>query len=240
LDSSDMREGPPDFEHSYSTAGARRALAYEQRAVMELLGPLRPGVLLDVGTGMGRLINFPPPPEVVGTDPSERDLRSAQSRYAGDGSKHFVQAAVDSLPFRDDAFDAVISIRTIKSADDPESAVSEMADVTRPGGRLVLDVSNKFSAAAVLRRVQSWLRIRTPSGAYFSRADALRMVSSVGLTPFMTKPLFKVDPLLWRLARSERLVGVVERVERLLDGRTGAWFTSRYVAIACEKPFSGA
>jgi ubiquinone/menaquinone biosynthesis C-methylase UbiE len=241
--SSDAEAFPPealDFESRYPSEGVRRALAYEQRAVMQILGTLRPGVLLDVGTGSGRLINFPPPPEVVGLDSSELELRWARERYWGDGSKHFVLGVADSLPFRDDTFDLVLGIRIIKFLEDPEAAVSEMADVLKPGGRLVIDISNKFSPAAFFRRMGSWTKISTPCRAYFSHGDGLKMVNSLGLTPFMSRPLFKVDPSVWRLARSDRSVKLVESLERLLDKKTGVWFMSRYVLIACEKPFSSA
>jgi ubiquinone/menaquinone biosynthesis C-methylase UbiE len=177
LDTDAHAEDALDFESRYSTAGARGALAYEQRTVMEALGPLRPGVLLDVGTGAGRLVNFPPPPEVVGIDFSEDDLEWAIERYSGDPTKHFVLGIVSSLPFRDDAFDEVLSIRVIKFLEDPEAAVSEMVDVLKPGGRLVLDISNKFSPSAFIRRLESWMRIHSPSRAYFTHGDGLKMMA---------------------------------------------------------------
>jgi ubiquinone/menaquinone biosynthesis C-methylase UbiE len=238
LDTDARSADPLDFESRYPTAGARRALAYEQKVVIEALGPLRPGVLLDVGTGPGRLINFPPPPEVVGIDFSEDDLGWATERYSGDASKHFVLGIASSLPFRDDAFDEVLSIRVIKFLEDPEAAISEMAEVLKPGGRLVVDISNKFSPSAFIRRLGSWMRIRPPSRAYFTHGDGLKMMVSVGLTPFTSRPLFKVDPSIWTALHNERLVRLVESVEGLLDKRTGTWFLSRYVVIACEKPFT--
>jgi SAM-dependent methyltransferase len=240
LDAEGFAQEGIDFESKYGSAGARRALAYEQRAILELLGALRPGLLLDVGTGFGWLINFPPPPEVVGLDPSEADLTLAKQRYLGDGSKHFVLGAAENLPFRDDSFDSVTGIRVIEFLEDPEAAVAEMTDVLKPGGRLVIDISNKFSPAAILRRLGSWSRINSPSRAFFTHHDGIKMMVSVGLTPFKSRPIFKVDPSVWRALRSERLVGFIEGAERFLDRRTGAWFLSRYVAIACEKPFSSA
>jgi ubiquinone/menaquinone biosynthesis C-methylase UbiE len=238
LDTDARAQDALDFESRCPTAGARGALSYEQRTVMEALGPLRPGVLLDVGTGIGRLVNFPPPPEVVGIDFSGDDLEWAVERYSGDPSKHFVLGIASSLPFRDDAFDEVLSMRVIKLLEDPEAAVSEMADVLKPGGRLVVDISNKFSPSAFIRRLGSWMRLHSPSRAYFTHGDGLKMMVSVGLTPFTSRPLFKVDPSLWTALRNERLVRLVESVEGLLDRRTGVWFLSRYVVIASEKPFS--
>ncbi len=227
-----------DFESRYGLPGARRAVSYEQRVVMGLLGDLRPGVLLDVGTGAGRLVNFPPPPEVIGVDPSPKELAWAKQRYLGDSSKHFVLASPDDLPFRDEAFDFVTCIRVIKYLQDPESAVAEMADALKPGGRLVVDISNKFAPAAILRRIASWSRLHAPCRAYFSHGDGLRMMASVGLIPFSSRPLFKIDPVVWKALGSDWLAGKVEKLERFLDGRTGVWFLSRYVAIACEKPFT--
>jgi ubiquinone/menaquinone biosynthesis C-methylase UbiE len=170
-------------------------------------------------------------------DHSEDDLEWAIERYSGDSSKHFVLGIPSSLPFRDDSFDDVLSIRVIKSLEDPEAAVSEMADVLKPGGRLVVDISNKFSPSAFLRRMGSWMRMYSPSRAYFTHGDGLKMMVSVGLTPFTSRPLFKVDPTLWTAMHNRRWARLVESVEGLLDRRTGVWFMSRYVVIACEKPF---
>jgi ubiquinone/menaquinone biosynthesis C-methylase UbiE len=235
----DVRTRDPfDFEARYNTAGALGALAYEQRMILEVLGSLRPGILLNVGTGFGKLINFPPPPEIVGMDSSESDLASAVQRYSGDASKHFVVGDASSLPFRDDAFDQVLSIKVIKFLEDPEAAVSEMADVLKPGGRLIVDVSNKYSPAAILRRLGSWLRVRPPTRAYFAFGDGVKMMASVGLTPFSHRAMFKVDPVFWRPLRNKGLVNFVEQLEGVLDRSTGPWFLSRYVLIACEKPYA--
>lgn len=49
LDSDARTPDPFDFEACYGTAKALSALAYEQRMVLEVLGSLRPGIVLNVG-----------------------------------------------------------------------------------------------------------------------------------------------------------------------------------------------
>lgn len=55
-------------------------------------------------------------------------------------AKRLVCAAVEDLPFDDDAFDVVTCLDVIEHIEDDERALAEVARVTRPGGLLVLTV----------------------------------------------------------------------------------------------------
>jgi SAM-dependent methyltransferase len=50
----------------------------------------------------------------------------------------FLQASAEALAFEDATFDGVISTYGVIFAEDPSTAISEMARVLRPGGRLAL------------------------------------------------------------------------------------------------------
>ena len=81
---------------------------------------------------------------VVGAEPSERMM--AWTRMKSDESQRPVPAWVrawgDALPFADDSFDAAFCKGALDHFDQPDTAIAEMARVTRPGGRVVLTIAN--------------------------------------------------------------------------------------------------
>lgn len=92
------------------------------------------GAALDVGTGTGRNLRlFPADTRVVGLDPEHAALLRARRR-----APHvpLVQARVEALPFRDQAFDTVISGLVFCSVPDPARGLAEARRVLRPGGAL--------------------------------------------------------------------------------------------------------
>lgn len=92
------------------------------------------GVVLEVGVGTGRTLALhSPAAQVVGLDPDGVVLRTARQRAPG---VPLVQARAEALPFREDAFDVVVSSLVFCSVDDPEAGLLEVARVLRPGGSL--------------------------------------------------------------------------------------------------------
>jgi len=49
-----------------------------------------------------------------------------------------VQGDIESLPFADGTFDAVVNIQVLEHLKEPRACVAEMARVLKPGGRLIL------------------------------------------------------------------------------------------------------
>jgi 2-polyprenyl-3-methyl-5-hydroxy-6-metoxy-1,4-benzoquinol methylase len=72
----------------------------------------------------------------------------------------WVTADVQDLAFPDGAFDTVVSCETIEHVHDPARAVSELARVLRPGGRLFLTTPNYLGPLG-LYRLYLWLCGRT-------------------------------------------------------------------------------
>jgi SAM-dependent methyltransferase len=97
--------------------------------------------ILDLATGTGwtsRLVARCGA-KVVGVDLGEDLIRAApeRARAAGLDIEYRVGDA-ESLPFGDGEFDAVVSTCGIMFASRPEAAASELARVTRKGGRIAL------------------------------------------------------------------------------------------------------
>jgi SAM-dependent methyltransferase len=107
--------------------------------VRRLLGPFTGSeVALDAGCGTGALAFALAPfvVEVVGVDTNVEYLDAG--REAAPGNVRFAEGDVMSLPFDYAAFDIVCCHRVLHHVRRPELAVSELARVTRPGGKLFI------------------------------------------------------------------------------------------------------
>lgn len=107
-------------------------------------GGVQPGMhVLDVGTGTGipALVVADvvgPEGKVVASDPSAAMIAAVASNaaLAGTTNVECVRAVVEALPFPDGTFDVVVSQAGIMFASDLPRALSEIARVTRRGGRV--------------------------------------------------------------------------------------------------------
>lgn len=94
------------------------------------------GRTLDLGTGTGRdLPLFPPGVRAIAVDPHRHNLSHARRRAP---AVPLVLARAEALPFRDGAFDTVISGLVLCSVSDPAAALAEVRRVLRRGGALRL------------------------------------------------------------------------------------------------------
>lgn len=94
------------------------------------------GRTLELGAGTGRnLPLYTPGVRAVGIDPHMANLRRARRRAPG---APLVLARGEALPFRDGAFDTVVSALVLCSVDDPAATLAEARRVLRPGGSLRL------------------------------------------------------------------------------------------------------
>jgi ubiquinone/menaquinone biosynthesis C-methylase UbiE len=90
------------------------------------------GRVLDLGCGTGR--NLPLLPRgAIGIDPAGDPLRRARRRAS---AARLVQARAEALPFRDGAFDTVVSGLVFCSVDDPPRALIEVRRVLGAAGAL--------------------------------------------------------------------------------------------------------
>ncbi|WP_231916131.1 class I SAM-dependent methyltransferase [Microbacterium karelineae] len=90
--------------------------------------------------------------QVVAADFSPGMLAEGRRRYGDVRGLSFVEADATALPFDDGEFDAVTMSYGLRNVNDPKKALAELARVTRPGGRIVI---NEFSTPpnALFRRL---------------------------------------------------------------------------------------
>jgi ubiquinone/menaquinone biosynthesis C-methylase UbiE len=157
------------------------------------------GEVLEVAVGTGRNLPFyPDGTRLTGVDWSPAMLAIARRRAADLGLEvDLRQGDAQALDFPDASFDTVLCALGLCAIPDDRRAVTEMARVLRPGGRLLL-VDHVAASASALRAVQ-WLyeRITIPlAGEHFRR-----------------RPLAYVRELGFDVEEAERFrFGIVERV----------------------------
>jgi SAM-dependent methyltransferase len=118
--------------------------AEERRIVLEML-ELSPGdAVLDVGCGTGNytrhLAVAADAGLVVGLDASKAMISTA-ARRGGGANLAYLRGDACVLPFRDGEFDAVCSVGVIHMLGEPMKALTEMARVLAPGGRVAVVAS---------------------------------------------------------------------------------------------------
>jgi MPBQ/MSBQ methyltransferase len=154
----------PWYEHLYAVL---HDLVQTELAPPEGSGALR---ALDAGCGTGfqTAILGARGYRTSGVDLSGAMLDIARRRYP---TTDFVRGDLEALPWRDAAFDVVVSCgSTLSFVACPARAVSEIGRVLRPGGRAVLEVEHRWNLDLVWRLVSSL--IGDPLGYEATTAEA--------------------------------------------------------------------
>jgi ubiquinone/menaquinone biosynthesis C-methylase UbiE len=151
-------------------------------------------LVLDIGGGMGRMsIPLSQRHFVTLTDLSRQMLELARPW----ASERLVlrQANAGSLPFVDASFDFVLCIDVLPHLLDPLEALAEAKRVMRPGGTLLVDVTNSNPMWTLAyprylgRRPDRWLKVWAAGGVlpewrhrvrHHRRADLVRMIAAAG------------------------------------------------------------
>ena len=113
-----------------------------EAAVHEALGPGPFTLLVDLGTGTGRMLElFAPRAErALGIDRSSEMLRLARAKLSEQGlaNAELRQADLYALPLQDGGADLAILHHVLHFAQQPGAAIGEAARVLAPGGRLLI------------------------------------------------------------------------------------------------------
>jgi ubiquinone/menaquinone biosynthesis C-methylase UbiE len=121
----------------------------ETKWTLELLDIDKEEEILELGCGAGYamslLLQSPFVSKVTGLDISETVLKSAQFRNKSEFNKGraiLVQGDVSSLPFESERYTRIFSIQSLYFWEKIDETISEIHRVLRPGGRLIITLSN--------------------------------------------------------------------------------------------------
>jgi ArsR family transcriptional regulator len=134
------------FEANAGQWDAIRSLHIAEEAVeaamARTLGPGRFDLLVDIGTGTGRMLELfgPQSRQAVGVDRSSEMLRLARAKLTERGLDHaeLRQADLYALPLDRGVADAAVLHHVLHFAQHPGAAIAEAARVLVPGGRLLI------------------------------------------------------------------------------------------------------
>ena len=218
--------GQKDLEQSYSTGG---------RLVREILrdGPVSGRRVLEVGAGSGRdtlgLVRDGAVGVVLDYSPASLALVRRQADAQG-LTVHVVRADALAMPFRSGAFDVVFHQGLLEHFRDPRPLLGENVRVTRPGGRMVVDVPQTFHLYTVMKHglmmldlwFAGWETQFTPGGLE-------RLLRDSGLRVRRTYGDWMVPGLAYRVLRETFKRGF--RIVLPLEPRGPRWWEDAWVAL---------
>lgn len=140
------------YDHWFGSSWGSYAFTTERQVVLHAAGSLTGKRVADIGCGTGRFTTHleRDAGHVIGLDPDPSMLAIASRRtqaplVLGDGHR---------LPFADHRFDLAIAVTVCEFATDPAAVVTELARITRPGGRVVVGALNRDSPWGIVNRHQ--------------------------------------------------------------------------------------
>ena len=137
----------PHYSDDAFVGAGMAAVSNGELATLDKLA-LGGAAVLDVGVGTGRIAQalIERGATVVGMDQAPGMLAATAGTLGGRLS--LVQARLgDPLPFADATFDAITCFRVIKYVPNTEAVLAEFARCLRPGGRMLVEFSNRQSLA---------------------------------------------------------------------------------------------
>jgi ubiquinone/menaquinone biosynthesis C-methylase UbiE len=158
--------------------------------------PLARGRILDLPCGTGRVSQLLAERSfrVVGADISPNMIRTRQEKI--EDRVDLVVCDAEKLPFKDGAFDCVVSLRLMGHIP-PEiraKILEEMRRVTGDG--IIVFYYNPHSLMGIFREVRNRLRGKREQWNPITPSGLKRELEAVGLN------LVKVKPLLWKLSET--------------------------------------
>lgn len=142
--------------------------------------------VLDLPIGTGRLVPLLLERKLtfVGGDLSPEMMQRAVEKMAHEpagGALPFTRCDAEALPFKDEAFDATVTLRFLFHLP-RDLRVEILAELRRVSRRwVILDCRNKWNPGFVLRKAKRSLGLGTPDRLFWSKADIQAELSESGI-----------------------------------------------------------
>jgi len=173
-------EWPEKYDAWFTTPIGLLVKKYESELLLPLLRPKSDEFILDAGCGTGiftlDVLSFGT--HVIGVDLSLPMLSRAEQKTRG---YHFqtVLADISFLPFKENAFDKVVSVTAFEFIEDAKRAMEELFRATKKGGSIVVATLNSLSPWAERRKAEAKKEHSLFKKAIFRSPDELLALAPV-------------------------------------------------------------
>jgi len=205
--------------------------------VMNYLKPSSGMRILDAGIGTGRIAYAVKDKgaEVIGFDLEVKQVTKTTSDFKsiGDDSFEAVAADIQFIPFADASFDAVLCFRVLKYVPDYHLALTELHRVLKPGGRLVLEISNLYSWEVLLDAVRRLRGLPPVVRHYFVMKRIMGLLEQQNFVIINSAPTYKIPFIFWRLSKNSFSLNMLLWFHGLLLKATPKDWLSRGIIFNC-------
>ena len=155
----------PEVFHHHPRGVVRWVENKRVNAVINSLNVQQGQRVLDVGCGAGNILAKVNAGNLEGVDISDFMVKRAIERI-GDKGK-ISKSDAEQLPYPDASFDRVIAASLLSHVLHPEQVISELKRVTKPGGRIVISVSDEDQIEKGIR----WAKASGLHGMFFGQSQ---------------------------------------------------------------------
>jgi len=140
------------------------------------------GSVLEVAIGTGRNLPFyPAEAHITGIELSPAMLAITRQRATDLGiDADLREGDAEALPFADNSFDTVVCVLSLCTIPDPAKAITEMARVLKPGGKLLL-LDHIGSRWRLVWAVQQFLELFSARSGEYQTRRQLPLLAPAGL-----------------------------------------------------------
>ena len=219
---------PASYRRWYETPLGAQADADEKEVLFAIADLKRGERVLDLGCGDGNYTESiaDRTGAAIGVDRSSAMLRAGGIRLGNRPDVLWVRANGASLPFRQAAFDAVISVTVLCFAREPRALLAEAFRVLRPGGRIVVGELGRYSPWALARRVNGLFTETVYRQAhFFTLAELAELLTGVGFRDAKLRSAVFYPPI--NVPAAIRCGRVIEPFGRRLAPWAGAFLVAR-------------
>jgi SAM-dependent methyltransferase len=219
----------------YNTVGGLILSRIELDGIMELTNTGRSDIVLDIGTGSGRVareIISKTNARVIGIDLGFQLMGQSEQKSKFLDNYERIMADGQHLPFKNNSFDVVVCIRAFKYLPNYVLGLSEMKRALKQSGLLIFDLSSVFGYEIVLRRVTHSLGAR--GHHVFNIFKMKSLLTRTGFCIVKSIPLQKVPHPLWNLSKNLTILRLIIATEEVLKTVTPP-FLSRSILLKCVR-----